>query len=72
MSTQEILRSILNKYLPEAMQTNVDEILKSILKLQIQQLSFVHEISSKKWIYHGDYLEQYPDLYHKAQDLQYF
>lgn len=46
----------------------IEDMVKMVLKTQIMQMSFLHEVSARKWIYHGQYLEMYPRLYFNVCD----
>lgn len=46
----------------------IDGMLKSILLTQIKQISFIHEVSARRWIYNGQYLEIYPQVYFNLCD----
>lgn len=44
---------------------DVDEMLQKIALTHIKTISFVHEISARKWVYYGYILEHYPNVYYK-------
>ena len=39
--------------------------LQQIILTHVKAISFVHEISARKWVYYGYILEQYPNIYYK-------
>jgi hypothetical protein len=39
--------------------------LRKIALTHIKTISFVHEISARKWVYYGYILEHYPNVYYK-------
>lgn len=47
---------------------SVEEVVQQVLQTQMQQMSFVHQICSKKWVMSGEYLEYYPTIYFKLID----
>lgn len=54
--------------IPQQSLHTLSGLLKRVLKTQIQQLSFIHEIGAKKWVLSGEYLEHYPVIYYKIPD----
>ena len=56
------------EHLEETYFTSLDGILTKILQIQIQQISFIHEIGAGKWVYYGQYLEHYPQIYFNVCD----
>jgi len=48
--------------------SDLDDLLRAVLKTQIKQISFVQEITAKKWVYLGEYLEHYPNIYYNVSD----
>ena len=55
-------------YKPESQFQSMDSLLKSILLTQVKQISFIHEISARRWIYNGNFLEVYPQVYFNLCD----
>jgi len=49
-------------------QIDVDQILRAALRSQVKQISFVHEVTARKWIYHGEFMQYYPQIYYKLCD----
>ena len=47
---------------------NLDRLLKSIMFPVIKLMSFIQEIESRKWVYHGIYLESFPRIYYSILD----
>lgn len=45
-----------------------DDVLKKVMLILIKQISFLNEVTSRKWIYLGQALEMYPNLYFKLSD----
>lgn len=41
----------------------IEEVIKKLLSTQMQQMSFIHQIASKKWVYLGEYLEYFTTIY---------
>lgn len=41
----------------------MDELLEQVALTLIKNVSFIHEILSRKWVYSGIYLEYYPKIY---------
>ena len=41
----------------------MDELLEQVALTLIKNISFVHEILSRKWVYSGIFLEYYPKIY---------
>ena len=40
----------------------LDVLLFSVLENHIKHSSFIHEIISRKWVFHGEELEMYPNI----------
>ena len=44
--------------------TSVSDLLKPVMHHIVKQVSFIHEVEAKKWIYYGEILQKLPYFYH--------